>query len=203
MPTKFGKFISGRSFSWIFLALYILFMCFAAYETDMALCTLAGHTHLYGISYVLFAVLAVLCVAKRDICTKWPNKILQKFLSFLSCLLIYYLMLLPIWVLLCPIFRVSGIGKAIGILVISAAAILIVFFGYLRTKLIKVRQYTLSVGDGTKEYRIALLSDIHLGYFVGEKHVEKFVSKVNQLTSDIIVISGDIFINPCCVMRLN
>ena len=72
MPTKFGSFISGKFFSKLFLILYILFMCFSAYETDRAIRLLAS-TGLYGAVYVVFAVCAVLIITKKSVVAKWNN----------------------------------------------------------------------------------------------------------------------------------
>lgn len=56
MPTRFGKFVSGKHFSKFFLILYVLFMCFAAYETNAAVCLLSNRNHCFGIPYILFAL---------------------------------------------------------------------------------------------------------------------------------------------------
>ena len=43
--------------------------------------------------------------------------------------------------------------------------------------------------------RIALISDLHLGYNSTLEHVKKYVSMINKLNPDLVVISGDIFDN--------
>lgn len=43
--------------------------------------------------------------------------------------------------------------------------------------------------------RIALISDLHLGYNSTIEHVKKYVSMINKLNPDLVVISGDIFDN--------
>lgn len=49
--------------------------------------------------------------------------------------------------------------------------------------------------ESKKELRIALISDLHLGYNGTLKHVKKYVSMINKLKPDLIIISGDIFDN--------
>lgn len=193
MPTRFGKIISGKHFSKLFLLLYILFMGVAAYETDKALCLLTNRPHLYGISYIIFAIVAVLIMAKKNIALKWPNQVFKKMLSFLSCFFIYYLLTLLSWEVVCIVFRPAEMVNAIGVVGSFAVAVLIVLCGYLHTKSIKVKPYQLALGSGNEEYRIALISDIHLGIFVGEKHAQRIVQKINALEPDLVVISGDIF----------
>jgi len=193
MPTRFGKFITGKHFSKIFLLLYILFMCFAAHKTDKALCLLTNQPHLYGIVYIIFAVVALLIMMKKSISRKWPNRSFKKIFSFLSCFFIYYLLTLLAWELICVIIRPAETIKAIGIIGAVFTAILIVVYGYLHTKIIKVKPYHIALGGGKEGYRIVLISDVHLGVFVGKKHVQRIVSKINELEPDLLVISGDIF----------
>ena len=42
-----------------------------------------------------------------------------------------------------------------------------------------------------KEYHMVLLSDLHIGYYVGVKHIARVVDQVNALNPDIVVIAGD------------
>lgn len=61
---------------------------------------------------------------------------------------------------------------------------------------IQTRRYTVRIGreqEGTDSLRIALLSDIHLGYVIEEDHLAKVVEAVNELKPDIICIAGDVF----------
>ena len=140
MPTKFGSFISGKFFSKLFLILYILFMCFSAYETDRAIRLLAS-TGLYGAVYVVFAVCAVLIITKKSVVAKWKNSLYKKVVSFLSCFFIYYLLVLILWVLICLICPVPDKAKAVGVIACALLSALVVLFGYLYTKVIRIRHY--------------------------------------------------------------
>ena len=192
MPTKFGKVISGKHFSKLFLILYILFICFAACETNSALCLLSGRTHLFGIPYILFALLAVPIISKKNVSAKWFGKTYKKAKCFLRCFLIYYSGSLALWELMCLISGVSTKTKAVGVIATIGICVVVVLLGYLHTKVIHTKRYNITLGSGSR-YRIALISDIHLGIFVGEKHVQKLVTKINEIEPDLVVISGDIF----------
>lgn len=78
-----------------------------------------------------------------------------------------------------------------GIIASDILAALVVAVGYWHTRTIRTPAYSIDLGLG-EDYRIVLLSDIHLGVFVGEKHVRRMVETVNQLDADLVVISGDI-----------
>lgn len=195
MPTKFGSFISGKFFSKLFLILYIMFMFFSAYETDRALSLLVS-TALYGAVYVVFAICAVLIITKKSVVAKWNNGLYKKIVSFLSCFFIYYLLVLILWVLICLLCPVPDKAKAVGVTVCALLSALIVLFGYLYTKVIRIRHYDIDFNrakDAFRSYNIVMISDIHMGIFVREKHIAKIVQKINTLLPDVVVISGDIF----------
>lgn len=44
----------------------------------------------------------------------------------------------------------------------------------------------------TQQLRIVMASDLHLGNIVGNRHLQKLVSKVNELNPDLILLPGDI-----------
>jgi hypothetical protein len=46
-------------------------------------------------------------------------------------------------------------------------------------------------GLGVQEYRVVQLTDVHIGTMLGEKFAQDVVDKVNALTPDLIVITGD------------
>lgn len=193
MPTKFGKFVTAKLFSKLFLLFYTAFVCFAAYETNWALCLLTGRTHLFGIVYIVFALLGILIATKKNISAKWCNRFHKKTMSFLSCLFIYYFGILLLCELILIVSDFSDRVKAIGVLASIGIAIIVVLLGYLHTKVIKIKKYNISLNEGNDRYRIAMMSDIHLGVFVDEKHVQKIVKTTNSLSPDLVVISGDIF----------
>ena len=41
--------------------------------------------------------------------------------------------------------------------------------------------------------RIALVSDIHLGYVMEEEHLTRVVASINEIRPDLVCIAGDIF----------
>lgn len=193
MPTKFKKIISGKYFSQISTLLYALLMFFAAFETNSALCLLTGKPHLYGAVYILFAIIAIVVIAKEGFRFKIKNRGLRKTSAFLNCFILYYLFILLIWEFICLIFCATKTTKAIGVALSGISAIAVVICGYIRTKDIKIKPYSISLSKGNTDYKIALVSDIHLGTFVGVSHIRKMVEKINGLNPDIVVIAGDIF----------
>lgn len=193
MSTRFGKWIAGKFSFKLFLTLFVLSMGFAAYETDSALCQLTGRAHFYGAVYIFFAFIAILIVTKEKEMVKWHHPVYTKILRFLSCFLIYDLLALSVWEMLCRILRISAQWKATGVFCVAGISALAVLIGFLHTKTIRVKRYDIDIGRRIVPYRIALISDIHLGIFVGEAHIAKIVRKINELSPDIVVIAGDLF----------
>ena len=46
-----------------------------------------------------------------------------------------------------------------------------------------------------KSMKVALISDIHLGYSVGVPRIKNMVNKINELDADLVCVAGDIFDN--------
>ena len=97
-------------------------------------------------------------------------------------------------------FRILA-GRTLGIpfaLILLAAAVLMVLLGFLHARSVKTTACTIDLGAGrrtgrgSKTYRIALLSDIHLGAFVDARHAERIVQKIQEISPDMVLISGDI-----------
>lgn len=191
MNTHFGKFVESPVFSKLFLTGYILFAGFAAYETDRAFCYLMGRDHLYGTVYIVFAIIAVLILGQG----KWKHtgKAYSKTLGFLSMGYLYYLLLLLVWKIACLVLKIGMDIKAVGIVTMLVAAVIIVLFGFLHAKRIITKKYKITLENGANEYRLVMISDIHMGNFVRERHVSKMVGKINALSPDLVVIAGDLF----------
>ena len=64
-------------------------------------------------------------------------------------------------------------------------------YGYYKTTKIVTVQYPLASEKLARPLRIVQLSDLHIGFFVGEQHIRKTVEAVNRLQPDMVVISGD------------
>ena len=65
-------------------------------------------------------------------------------------------------------------------------------YGFLKTRFIKLRKYVIPVEKLESEQKVVLVSDLHVGYFVGPQHIRKVVKKINSADADLVLISGDI-----------
>ncbi len=63
---------------------------------------------------------------------------------------------------------------------------------------IKVNNYSVNINkqvEGRKNLRVVLIADLHLGYSIGLKHMQKMVKLINEQKPDIVCIAGDIYDN--------
>ena len=86
-------------------------------------------------------------------------------------------------------------GVAAGAIPLFLSAALSVY-GAVHGAVIQIKPYEIQIGGRTQEkapLRIALISDLHLGYVIGGHHLEKVIDAVNSTKPDLVCIAGDIF----------
>ena len=102
------------------------------------------------------------------------------------------------------VHRIVGRFCAVAILIVSV-------LGVVNAGIVRVTPYEITVdkalavrADETVEtelsgsatdLKIVLVSDLHLGYNIGLRQMEKMVAKINAEDADLVVIAGDIFDN--------
>ena len=109
-----------------------------------------------------------------------------------SCFFLYDFMILLLWWMLAVCFPFPNGRRQLASFARMGLAVVIVFMGYWHTRQIRCTSYAIDLGRKGQPYRIALLSDLHLGAFVGERHMRHIVDRVNRLAADVVVICGDI-----------
>ncbi|MBQ2699224.1 MAG: metallophosphoesterase [Firmicutes bacterium] len=75
-----------------------------------------------------------------------------------------------------------------------ALALLVSVYGIWHAADIRVKEYDVALdGGGASAMKVALISDIHLGYIMDTGRLEKVVAAVNATQPDLVCIAGDIF----------
>lgn len=85
------------------------------------------------------------------------------------------------------------VGGICGAVVFALSA-----WGIYNARIIHVTPYDITVnktGGNLENLNVVLAADLHLGYSIGTKHMERMVDKINEQNADIVVIAGDIFDN--------
>lgn len=192
MNTPFGKILEKNIFKKVFSVVILLSSVAGAAMNSCAAWILGvspGFSCMIGILYIVMGISALM---QKQIMEKWRNKKLEIIMGIYSCFFIYDFMLLLLWWIFSSLFMVTGKVQATGVFIMDILAVGIVALGYLHAKQIKYTSYSILLGLGGNSCRIAMMSDIHLGVFVGEKHIQHIVDKVNRLEPDLVVICGDI-----------
>ncbi len=80
--------------------------------------------------------------------------------------------------------------------IIAAAGISL--YGTYNARQIQMTRYSVEIPSESmsgKSMKIVLAADLHLGYSIGYKQVEKMVNMINEAKPDLVCLSGDIFDN--------
>ena len=79
-------------------------------------------------------------------------------------------------------------------MVTLVASCLTVTFGSMRafTPVVHTEHIVTSKLPAGTSYRLALISDVHLGRILGRSYAEKLVQRINQLDPDAVLIAGDL-----------
>ena len=192
MNTPFGKILEKNIFKKVFSVVILLSSVAGGVMNSCAAWILGvspGFSCMIGILYIVMGTSALM---QKQIMEKWRNKKLEMIMGIYSCFFIYDFMLLLLWWIFSSLFMVTGKVQATGVFIMDILAVGIVALGYLHAKQIKYTSYSILLGLGGNSCRVAMMSDIHLGVFVGEKHIQHIVDKVNRLEPDLVVICGDI-----------
>ncbi len=78
---------------------------------------------------------------------------------------------------------------------VSAMVIILVLYGYLNAKHIRIKRFDLKIDKANqmaKQLKIVAASDIHLGTIIGRKPTKAIIDAINNLKPDIILLPGDI-----------
>ena len=80
-----------------------------------------------------------------------------------------------------------------GLAVIILTAVLVIY-GVFNANQIKIVNYEIELNNASlNDFKIVLISDLHLGDVNSERNLKRMVQSINDLNPDIVCIAGDIF----------
>ena len=91
----------------------------------------------------------------------------------------------------------DGTHRIVGALCVAAVLAGSVY-GAVHARQIKINNYDITVakdGGSVKDLKVILIADLHLGYNIGCRQMEKMRDMINEQNADIVLIAGDIFDN--------
>lgn len=192
MNTPFGKLLETDGFKKAFTVVTVIGAAAGGMINGHAIDTLFAKGWLAVLVTVIYIASGIIALMQDVIVEKWRSRHIETLIGISSCFLIYNVLLLLLWQLISTVASFQPRLQAIGVFCLDILTAVIVTGGYLHAQKIKCTSYAINIGMKRVHYRIALLSDIHLGVFVGKDHIRKMVDHVNRLNADLVVICGDI-----------
>lgn len=131
----------------------------------------------------------------RPISTYWLGCLLYMALFLLVADVVLYI-LKKTKIIRLKFFATRKFYIAKGVCVLGLAAAVSVY-GFIHAMIIKTTSYDIALEKSCKlpSLKIALVSDLHLGYSIGAVHTQKMVDAVNAMDPDIVIFAGDFFDN--------
>lgn len=115
---------------------------------------------------------------------------------------LYFLMIvngISLLLLLGQLLRLIPVPMPQGIRLWSGVVALVLVvgvcvYGLAHAADLKTKSYAVTIqGTEAAELKISLVSDLHLGYVVGEDRLKDMVDQINAMEPDVVCIAGDVF----------
>ena len=92
----------------------------------------------------------------------------------------------------------GNVGTAVVGVVCAVIITTVSIYGMINAGNIQTTKYDISIdkkAGNPDSLNVVLIADLHLGYNIGCRHMEKMVEKINAQNPDLVVVAGDIFDN--------
>ena len=215
--SRFSKKISGRTqgngmFKWFMLFVYIV-LCSYVFTGWFRWKKWMGIPHWkivsIGIAFLLLLLASSIFLGKFLPQSEIQLKIFQfgnYWIGFLIYVIFFILVCDLIWLLRSLLaFKWSWMGEPLirtktGVILLAVLVLggsfLSTLYGAVHAKKIKTTFHDITINkqvDDLKEMKVVLIADLHLGYSVGSKDMQKMVDRINKQDPDLVVLAGDIF----------
>lgn len=173
------------------LSLYITVNVLVAWHFEIVLCKVLLLNSTFGVSYIIIGASATVLLL-HETGYIWKNERLKRPIGVYSAWYIYYLIFQAPWSLIYAFVTIPYFVDGAIMLISIITGIVIVVLGYKHARNICVVTYRIPMRIITTQWRIALISDIHIGAFVNEAHIVNIVERINSLSPDVVLIAGDL-----------
>jgi uncharacterized protein len=85
--------------------------------------------------------------------------------------------------------------KYISLLTVVGGVVIAITAGHINTLFPVVRKQQIYIdksANGMESLNVVLISDIHLGTLIGNRHLERIIKKIDKLKPDLILLAGDV-----------
>lgn len=197
---------------WMMLLVYLLLLAGVLAHIFFALRLLRGqNTKRNIVLTVIVAVVAVTILAGILLPRSDIQRMIVKFsnywLGFFIYVVTFLLILDIVWLIGRLVYKkknktVSEQQKrsraAVLAVLVLAASLFCTVYGAIHERQLKTSSYTIHIdkdGGALDHVRIVLAADLHLGYSIGCKDMERMVEAINAQDPDVVMLAGDIYDN--------
>ena len=192
------------------LAIYIPLNMYVFLKGNLALNLSGTWFRVYLVGFVLLMavfpvshILRVVAPGTPAMITSWIGSfwLAALFYLFLLGLVVDLVRFFNFIVPFMPAFVESNrvvIGRVAAAIVMASLTITFVW-GYVNAKHVRVREIPVVIESLSKiknPLTVAYVSDVHIGYEVGERHLADIVERLNEADPDLILIGGDLLEEP-------
>lgn len=158
-----------------------------------------------------FGIIYLLCLSSPIFASLLPKNaftiIIRRISTYWMGVMLYMLMTIALldlirFILKHTRFKNSFLFTPKSLVTIGTAAAIflscVCLYGHYNAQNIKLNTYNVDIDKscgGTKDLKIALVADLHLGYSIGAKQMTQMVTKINEMNPDVVIIAGDIYDN--------
>lgn len=194
---QFGRFVRSKAFSVLFFIMLLWANWYVYREFQVVGRWLGSDGPGLWFLGLLLVIFVVYALARGSESLSPVRKWLMYFGGIYTCYFLYLVLDLLLFHVLAWMLEwiiPTGLWAPLGVFAAIIAAVLICVYGILHSREVKTVRYSANVGTSSgNQFRIVLLSDVHLGIYNNERHLSKIVEAVNREQPDLVVIAGDLF----------
>jgi predicted MPP superfamily phosphohydrolase len=187
----------------IALTIYSLINIYLFFKGYNAIPCLKNYRLLYSITFFLLAALFIAAKFLEAKHSSVISDILNILGGFWLAFMLYgflFFLLSDILLLLLRITRITG-GENIllfrkwSFIIVSVSSALLISGGFINALIPVIKKYDITINKPAgeiKSFRIAAVSDIHLGSIIRKRSIKKLSGILKELNPDIVLLLGDI-----------
>lgn len=187
----------------IVLIIYSLANIYIYFKGYNAIPGLHDHRLVYGVTFFFFAAIFIFAKILESKHSSVISDTLNILGGFWLAFMLYGLIFFLISDILLLILRVSGIINSENILlfrkwffmIIVTFSSLLIIGGFINALIPVIKKYDITINKPAgeiKSFRIAAVSDIHLGSIIRKRSIKKLSAMLQKMNPDIVLLLGDI-----------
>jgi predicted MPP superfamily phosphohydrolase len=187
----------------IVLIIYSLVNIYIFFKGYNAIPLLQNNRLLYSITFFLLSVIFIAAKILESKHSSVISDILNILGGFWLAFMLYGFLFFLISDILLLILRITGITGGADILlyrkwsfiITTAFSSVLIFGGFINAVIPVIKEYNITIdkpAGGLKTFRIAAVSDIHLGSIIRKRSIKKLSGMLKEMNPDIVLLLGDI-----------